>query len=164
MFNKRTSLWSIVLVAGLCVLLIGLAGCSKKVVKPTTTGMEKKAVKSPAEDISSEQPEMNLEVADIGKEIPRESRVQVKEVIETAALKDVYFEFDKYNLTTQAVQVLTKNAEWLKDNPKVKVMVEGHCDERGTIEYNLALGQKRATSVRNFLFNLGVKADRINTI
>jgi peptidoglycan-associated lipoprotein len=83
---------------------------------------------------------------------------------QAGALRTVNFEFDKSALTSKAREVLKKNAEWLKDNSRVLIQVEGHCDSRGTIEYNIALGERRAIAVKNYLANLGVKASRINTI
>jgi peptidoglycan-associated lipoprotein len=79
-------------------------------------------------------------------------------------LQDINFEFDKSSLTGQAQEILRENAQWLADNPTVNVEIEGHCDERGTIEYNLALGDRRAKSARDFLINLGVSASRLSTI
>jgi peptidoglycan-associated lipoprotein len=79
-------------------------------------------------------------------------------------LKSVHFDFDKFSLTAEAKTILKKNAEWLQKNPKTKIQVEGHCDNRGTIEYNIALGDKRATTVKKYLVALGIKADKINTI
>ena len=79
-------------------------------------------------------------------------------------LEDIRFEFDKSTLTSQAQEILKKNADWMKRNSSVVVEIEGHCDERGTIEYNLALGDRRAKSARDFLVNLGVSTSRMRTI
>ena len=79
-------------------------------------------------------------------------------------LADVYFDYDKAELRTEARASLAKNAEWMKRWPSTSVLVEGHCDARGTNEYNLALGERRATSVKDYLVSLGVTADRITTI
>ena len=76
----------------------------------------------------------------------------------------VFFDFDRYNLKPQARQVLERQAAWLKRYPSVVVTVEGHCDERGTREYNLALGERRANSAKNYLVALGVNPNRIRTI
>jgi peptidoglycan-associated lipoprotein len=78
--------------------------------------------------------------------------------------EDVYFLFDSSALTPQAQDVLRKKAAFLKANPNVKVTIEGHCDERGTNEYNLALGEARAKSAKTFLVDLGVPAARLATI
>ena len=83
---------------------------------------------------------------------------------EGGPLDDVYFEFDKHTVTDTARAVLARHAEWLKARPAAKVTVEGHCDERGTTEYNLALGDKRTRAVRDELLKLGVAADRLQAI
>lgn len=76
----------------------------------------------------------------------------------------VFFGYDQYDLTAEARSMVEKQAQWLKTYPNVNIMVEGHCDERGTREYNLALGEKRATAVRNYLIANGVAPNRIQTI
>lgn len=82
----------------------------------------------------------------------------------SSPLKDVYFDFDRYDLTADARATLRANADWLKANPSARVEIEGHCDERGTNEYNLALGAKRAQAAREFLSTLGISPDRLSTI
>ena len=81
-----------------------------------------------------------------------------------SALQDVYFDFDRYDLRADARATLKTNGEWLKANPAAQVQIEGHCDERGTTEYNIALGAKRAQAVKDYLVTLGVAADRLSTI
>lgn len=76
----------------------------------------------------------------------------------------VYFGFDDYSLNSEGQEKLKVLAEGLKTNPKAVVQIEGHCDERGSIEYNLALGERRAQSAKNFLTQLGVEASRVTTI
>jgi len=76
----------------------------------------------------------------------------------------VFFGYDKYDLTPEAQATLQKQAAWLKSYPQATVVIEGHCDERGTREYNLALGERRAASVANYLVALGIDANRIQTI
>jgi peptidoglycan-associated lipoprotein len=78
--------------------------------------------------------------------------------------EDIHFDFDKYNLTPTAQENLLRKAEWLRQNPDVTVTIEGHADERGTNEYNLALGDRRADSAKGFLVNLGISASRLTTI
>lgn len=82
----------------------------------------------------------------------------------SSPLQDVFFEFDRYDLTSDGRATLRANADWLKKNPSSRVEIEGHCDERGTNEYNLALGAKRAQAARDFLASLGITADRLSTI
>jgi peptidoglycan-associated lipoprotein len=86
------------------------------------------------------------------------------EVFETKLLKDIHFDFDKYDIRREDEVVLKENAGFLKNNPKIKVQIEGHCDERGTIEYNLALGERRANNTKKYLVFLGIPSDRISTI
>ena len=76
----------------------------------------------------------------------------------------VYFGFDKYNINSDSVEVLNLQTNWLKADASVNVVVEGHCDERGTREYNLALGERRANSVKNYLVKKGIAANRIKTV
>jgi peptidoglycan-associated lipoprotein len=78
--------------------------------------------------------------------------------------EDVYFDFDKSNLKPAAQESLLQKADWLRENSDVTVTIEGHCDERGTNEYNLALGDRRAESIKAFLVNLGISASRLTTI
>lgn len=79
-------------------------------------------------------------------------------------LKTVNFEFDKASLTSASKKLIQENVEWMKRNPKTKVQIEGHCDSRGSIEYNVALGERRANSVKDYMISLGVSASRLATI
>ncbi|MPZ16778.1 MAG: peptidoglycan-associated lipoprotein Pal [Luteitalea sp.] len=79
-------------------------------------------------------------------------------------LADAFFELDSAELGEEARTSLQKNMEWLKQWPTTKVLIEGHCDERGTTEYNLALGERRATTVSSYLVSLGLEADRVTTV
>ncbi|HUU45712.1 MAG TPA: peptidoglycan-associated lipoprotein Pal [Acidobacteriota bacterium] len=76
----------------------------------------------------------------------------------------IYFDFDKYNLRADAREALDRNAELMRANPDLKIVIEGHCDERGTDEYNLALGERRAKAARDYLTRLGIDAARITVI
>jgi peptidoglycan-associated lipoprotein len=78
--------------------------------------------------------------------------------------KDAYFDFDKANIRPDAEQSLTTDASFLNEHPSIKFTIDGQCDERGSEEYNLGLGDRRATAAKNFLINAGVSADRISTI
>jgi peptidoglycan-associated lipoprotein len=83
---------------------------------------------------------------------------------ERSALKDIYFDYDSYAITPASLPVLNNLGDWLLANKGVTLVVEGHCDERGTIEYNLALGQRRADAVKDHLVRVGVEGGRIKTI
>ncbi len=81
-----------------------------------------------------------------------------------AGLRDVFFAYDSFAITDEGRHVLARNAEWIRANPGAQVKIEGHCDERGTSAYNLVLGEKRAKSVRNYLVELGVAANRLSVV
>ena len=81
----------------------------------------------------------------------------------SSPLRDAFFDFDRYDLSADARGILRGNAEWLKNNPSARVDIEGHCDERGTNEYNLALGAKRAQAARDYLVSLGIAPGRLST-
>jgi len=86
------------------------------------------------------------------------------EVFESKLLKDIRFDYDKYDIRRVDEEILRENAAFLKKNPKMKIQIEGHCDERGTVEYNLALGERRANNTKRYLVSLGITSDRISTI
>jgi peptidoglycan-associated lipoprotein len=79
-------------------------------------------------------------------------------------LGTIYFEFDKSDLRADSLEQLKKNAEWLKAHPTNRVRIEGNCDDRGTVEYNLALGDRRAAAAKNYLIKAGIDASRMETI
>ena len=102
-----------------------------------------------------------------GRELTKEEENRLareSSYAETAALKDVYFDFDRSDLRPESLRTIEANASWMKSNPKMKVQIEGHCDERGTEEYNLALGERRATAVKNHMLGLGVDQRKLFTI
>ncbi|HPI39393.1 MAG TPA: peptidoglycan-associated lipoprotein Pal, partial [Pseudobdellovibrionaceae bacterium] len=79
-------------------------------------------------------------------------------------LNTVFFEYDKSSLDSKSKEMIKSNVDWMKKNSSVKLQLEGHSDSRGTIEYNLALGERRANAVKNYMVSLGVSADRMDTI
>lgn len=85
-------------------------------------------------------------------------------VVAAPTLNNIYFDFDRYNIRPGDAEILKKNLDWFKANPSTKARIEGNCDERGTVEYNLALGQKRADAAKNYLVGLGVDGKRLDTI
>jgi len=101
----------------------------------------------------------SLEAFRRGQEIPSASRRSAG-----SPLKDIIFDFDRYSLQPEARQTLKANAGWLKKNPSGRIEIEGHADERGTNEYNLALGARRAQTVKDYLSTLGIASDRLSTI
>jgi len=79
-------------------------------------------------------------------------------------LQTVHFEYDSFSLTSRAQSTLRNNLDILRNTPRIRVQIEGHCDERGSIQYNIALGEKRAESVKRYLVSNGISADRLTTI
>ena len=83
---------------------------------------------------------------------------------DSGPLHDIQFNYDSFELDESARQTLQQNADWLKEHPEARVEIEGHCDNRGTVEYNLALGAKRAAAAKSYLIALGIGRDRLTTI
>lgn len=133
-----------ILLVGFLVLVL-LTFCAKK---PPVVEEKPK----PPEVTQPEQP----------PEIPKEG-VEGK-LVTQKDLQPIYFDFDKYDLRPGDREILNLNAKVLKENPDVKIRIEGNCDERGTVEYNLALGDRRARAAMDYLVNLGVTPGRISII
>ena len=133
-------------------------GCAKKRVK------DQQAVQPAATEY--EEPagiqEGELEEADLGSKDFREIAEDDTEL--KMVFRDLYFDFDDFSLRPDAREILDGIAEWLLKNPSTQILIEGHCDERGTNEYNLALGERRAKSATKYLVQLGVAPRRISTI
>ena len=99
------------------------------------------------------------QIEDIRREQAKEQAASAE-----AGLRDVYFGYDSWTITEEGRQSLTQDAQWIKANAGALVKIEGHCDERGTLAYNLVLGEKRAKAVRNYLVELGVGANRLAVV
>jgi len=93
-----------------------------------------------------------------------ETQRRIREAREQFVNDDIYFPYDKSTLLPEAQDVLKRKAQWMRMNPDASVVIEGHCDERGTNEYNLALGDRRAESAKKFLVYLGIESSRLTTI
>jgi peptidoglycan-associated lipoprotein len=170
----RKSLSIIVLI--LCIGLI-LTGCPKKTVVKEEPSVQS-AEELTAERAAKEKETREKELARIREEEAKKARekefekslVAKKEpgiegeVFESKLIKDIHFDFDKYDIRPGDTEILKGNAALLMKHPSVRIQIEGHCDERGTIEYNLALGERRANSAKKYLISLGISADRISTI
>lgn len=162
-----------IMICSLCIGLI-LTGCPKKTVMKEEPSVKKEeaAAKAEAERIAKErererEARMREEAAkkDLEKSLMAKKEPGIEGVVfESSLLKDIHFDFDKYDIRPGDAAILKENAEILKKYPKVKIQIEGHCDERGTNEYNLALGERRANSTKNYLISLGISSERISTI
>jgi peptidoglycan-associated lipoprotein len=94
---------------------------------------------------------------------PPAPKATIEELFRTN-VQDAYFDYDKSDVRTDARDALARTAEFLRSHPEIRVVIEGHCDERGSTEYNLGLGERRAQAVRQFLISLGVGAERMDTV
>lgn len=130
-----------------------MAGCSKKVTK--TPAINQEPMKKPIETM---QPEKTFEEE---MEMIPEEKARPTNILN---FNNINFDYDKYELTPSARDILSQHARILKQNPDVKIRIEGHCDERGTIEYNLALGERRANAVKTYLVKYGLNENRFSTI
>jgi peptidoglycan-associated lipoprotein len=137
--------------------MLVLWGCPKKAEVTSTQEAQKEA----APEAAKEAPK--VEQAAPAKEEVKEAPAE-RAAAGAAGLQPIYFDFDKSFVRDDAKPVMKANAEWLKANPKVKIKIEGNCDERGTKEYNQALGQRRATSAKKYLTDMGISAGRISLI
>ncbi len=140
----------------LFVGFVSLWGCPKKAGMATSPEAQKEIVTAPSTPVPSAETEANREMKFGG---PNE-----RSGMTAKGLRPIYFDFDKSFIRDDAKAVLKANAEWLKAHPKEKITIEGNCDERGTIEYNQALGQRRAVSAKQYLTTLGVSGNRVSLI
>ena len=167
---KRTSL---VLPAMILVLsLFALYGCPKSAEVSSEPELKvEKAPQAPAEDTAAKEAaakaaeeQRAAEAAAARAKAAEEEKSREAAAASAAGLEPIYFDFDKSFIRDDAKAAMKANADYLKANPKVKVRIEGNCDERGTIEYNQALGQRRAASAKKYLTDMGISAKRISLI
>lgn len=135
-----------------------LAACSKTEEPAPVVDDQPPVVEEPA-DTGQPDPVVTAPI-----EVDPLDDASAKGLNDHAGSDRVFFAYDSSDLTDHARGVLGKQAQWLNHNTRVRVTIEGHCDERGTREYNLALGDRRATAVKNYLIALGVPASRLKTI
>jgi peptidoglycan-associated lipoprotein len=150
--KNRSLLFAIIVSLSMFVLW----GCPKKA--EVTTSPETPQATAPVKEEPKAEP-MKEEPKSAAKDESKERAAAA-----AAGLQPIYFDFDKSFVRDDAKSVMKANAEWLKANPKVKIRIEGNCDERGTKEYNQALGQRRATSAKKYLTDMGISVSRISLI
>jgi len=157
--------WTILVLAVALMAIFSLAACTKKKIsseaaRPTTAG---------AEDETRRRAEEEARQQALKEETLREERLRAEQAQKRTERsvfenEDIYFEFDSIRLSPEAQEILAQKAAWLRMNPRARVTIEGHCDNRGTNEYNLALGEGRAQSAQAFLVDLGIEASRMTTL
>jgi peptidoglycan-associated lipoprotein len=151
------------------LLLVFGASCAKKKVAPEEAAVEETSAADAAAQAAAEEEAARRAAED---ELARERQRRATEAAamsEAARRKafeqeNIHFDFDKYVLTPQAMMILDDKAAWLRDHRDARVLIEGHADNRGTNEYNLALGDRRANSAKNYLVKSGVASSRMTTI
>ena len=140
------------------VATIALVGCGKPQVKAPAPPPVAPATPPPA------PPPQTKDIAPQQDEYTRIKSMAADEIDRLGLLAEVHFDYDKADIREADRAVLSKNAEVLKKFDFLKVTVEGHCDERGSVEYNLALGERRSKAAHDYLVSLGVPADRLKTV
>ena len=164
--------WTVLALALVLALLatVSVSSCAKKRIssEPARPTAEEAAQRQAAEEARQRElerqktlKEEDLSAEGLSEELAQQKTASAKSIFEN---EDVYFEFDSIRLAPQAQEILTKKAKWLRANPTAKITIEGHCDSRGTNEYNLALGEGRAQSAKAYLVDLGIESSRLNTI
>jgi len=151
-----------ILVAGLSLVFAGVA-CK------SAPGPEAPVTSTPSFDSGPGKPAERVEESSgFGNVQPESEGVKESSSAEKlnaqGVLKTIYFDFDRYDLRADAIRTLGDNASTIKQYAQFKLRIEGHCDERGTVEYNLALGEKRARAARDYLVSLGTPAQRLRII
>lgn len=146
----NTKIWRCLLLLLIIPGLLTTVACSKKATK-TDTEMSQSGTTTGG----------GMDADAAAREAAERAKAEAKQRFEN---DDVYFEFDSAALSMEAQGVLKDKAQWLSDNPEAATTIEGHCDERGTNAYNMALGDRRATSAKNFLVNMGVAETRLSTV
>jgi len=150
----RKNVWfAIALVMILPVMLLTVS-CSKKVMQTEPVSTTQPDVQKASDDQSGRLQEDRLRAEASAREAARTAFVN----------ENIHFAFDSFVLSDQAQRILNSKADYLNTNSGVTVTVEGHCDDRGTEAYNIALGERRAESVKKFLIDLGISANRLNTV
>lgn len=150
-------------IIGMLILVLSfsfifMSGCAKEqVVKDEKLVTEE----GKAADTTTEEREALLREEEEARAALKERELVMQEA---AAFEDIRFDFDKYDLRPEAREILREHADWLLKHTEFEVIIEGHCDERGSGEYNLALGERRAQAARDYLVTLGVDNGRLTTI
>ncbi len=142
--------------AGLLMFYLGGCSTAKPEAKPEPTAQSQQKNDAGSKGLASNSGQSSsLDQLQKGQAVGTPS---------SSPLKDIYFDFDRADLRADARETLKANADWLKKNPTATVQIEGHCDERGTAEYNLALGARRAQSAKDYLVTLGIPVQRLSTV
>lgn len=154
---SRVMAWVLLLAVSVVV-----AGCGKKEPAPPPVAPAEQPMEQPPEEVEAPPSEMPQDQTPnpLGEDLVKANEY----AIEQGLLGHIYFDFDKYDLKPEARERLAKNADFMKEHPEFTFTIEGHCDERGTNAYNIALGDRRANAAKDYLVSLGVSPSRLKTI
>jgi peptidoglycan-associated lipoprotein len=147
----------------LCTVLF-ILGCPKQALEPVATEIQKPRPQTQT-DTAKEQPDMKMETLEAGQgagmTTGKGALEQARVAFENA---DIFFEYDSFDLTIDAKKILAEKTGFLNSHSTIKARIEGNCDERGTPEYNLALGERRAKAAQDYLVFLGIASERLTTV
>ena len=163
----RKKFWIVLALTFVIPGLLLTASCAKKEINKesmATQQAEKEAAMKAKEAAEKEKQEQMAKQRAMQEEKLKEEARMKQAAMEAFVNDDIHFDFDSSTLTPEAQEILKKKAQWLQDNPEKTTTIEGHCDERGTNAYNLALGDRRAASAKAFMVDLGISASRLTTI
>ena len=171
---QKRMMTALIALTFICSSFFFMAACAKKQVQvsepvqPTTQEMkaEGEEAKAKAEEEAKRRAEEEARAEAERQARLRELKMsqEFAEQVRVFESDNIYFDFDKSDLKPESKTTLKTKGEWLRANPTYAVRIEGHCDERGTNEYNLALGERRAHAAKRFLMALGISGDRVSTI
>ncbi|MFA6955823.1 MAG: peptidoglycan-associated lipoprotein Pal [Thermoanaerobaculia bacterium] len=161
----RIKLKNLLVVAAVFALALALGACrsSTKDVKAPEAPPPPVQETEPAAPATVEQPTDFVQEEPASEALPDDAEALNKMAQDKGWIRDAYYEYDSSSLTDQAREALQASSTWLKSNAQYGLIVEGHCDERGTEQYNLALGERRAYAAKEYLVSLGIDAARIKT-
>ena len=167
----RKSMTGLLVVVFIAATLLFTASCQKKVEVapgPTEAELQAQREKDAAEKRAAEERARAEEARRAEQERLRREREEAarmaRQAMEAMESEKIYFDYDSSELKPESQDILTKKAAWLKANGEYKIKIEGNCDERGSTEYNLALGGRRAEAAAKFLSALGISSDRVTTV
>jgi len=160
--RNATRLTATILVIFLALYMGACKSSGSKVEAPTPspTPVPTEAPSTMPEEVVNEPVTETIVSQEVTEELPDD----LAQLNARGYLEDVFFDTDRFDLTPETRGSLTKNAAWLQNHPTISILVEGHCDERNTREYNLALGERRASAVRDYIVFLGIASQRFQII
>lgn len=154
-----TAVWVLVV-----VLAVVASGCKPKPPQTPEKIMDEAPPETPPPVEVKDEPAMPERQDEVPPLMSLELQELNDRILREGLIGHVYFDFDKYDLKPEARERLAKNADFMKDHPGLIFRIEGHCDERGTNEYNIALGDRRANAARDYLMSLGVEGIQLQTV